>query len=177
MITGGRVCDRCYMPVSNNTCSTVTLANPYGSYATYDLCDGCMADFCKWVEPCPEVAEARRTPLERYAAKLKERTEVMSLDEAVGEVPEGILVAYPSGRYGMTTYDSDGMTIWGRDKLAYDKDGTIHIIKRGVDINNGVPGLMVWGHKVDYVPFMQNGRWGTVVNSEQLGRRLTEWKW
>ncbi len=82
MITGGRVCDRCYLPVSNNACSTVTLVNPYGPAMTRDLCDVCVGELEQWLEPDPglryagagahagrQVQDDGGTPVERFLAK------------------------------------------------------------------------------------------------------------
>ncbi len=182
MITA-RICDRCKEPVDNKYCSTVTRTYS-GPYLTVgpdvnDLCNKCMIELQEWFKIDPkEILEARKTPLMRYAEELRARAETMPLKEAVGEVPEGIIVFYPDERYGLVSFEKDlGMTILG-DKAAYvGQYGKCTEVKSTEHWKKKYPCVVLHGFDgVECESFMLGGREGCIADAKKLGRRLTEKK-
>ena len=183
MITA-RICDRCKEPVEAR-CSTVTrtYGDPRDPAKADDLCERCMAELHKWFKTSPgEILEARKTPLMRYAEELRARAETMPLKEAVGEVPEGMVVFYPDERYGLVSFEKDiGMTILGREDVTYKAPyGWDYNRVRLYDDKEDGPsvgvGMTQW-RSVEVEKFTLGGRTGRVVNAKQLGPRQAEKKW
>lgn len=176
MITA-RVCDRCKEPVEAN-CSTVTRTYSDGPEVKDDLCERCMAELHKWFKTSSEeILEARKTPLMRYAEELRARAETMPIEEAVGEVPEGMIVIYPYGEHGLMVYSGRSRTLHGTDKLRYDNRYETCIVSRGKDVDGSPCVFMGIGTCVEHMSFESEGRGGMVVDAEQLGSRVELPNW